>query len=143
MARDRIYSLYCYERWCYLHHLRLISIAIRAFIRLVFSADIPYRPEIGEGTEFPHDALGIVIHPDTRIGKNCKILHGTTIGGRGGVKLPIIGDNVLIGANSCILGGIIIGDNVKIGAGSVVVSNIPKNTTVVGNPAKVVKVNNS
>ena len=49
-----------------------------------------------------------------------------------------IGDNVFIGANSVILLGVNIGDNVIIGAGSVVTKDIPSNSVVVGNPAKVI-----
>lgn len=139
MARDRIYTWYSVEHWFYKHGLRYISILIRAIIRIVFSADVPYAAVIGEGTEFPHDALGMVMHPATKIGKNCHILHGCTFGGRGGEDLPVIGDNVLIGAHAIILGGVHIGDNSKIGAGSVVISDIPANSVAVGNPAKVVK----
>lgn len=140
MKGDRIYNLYLIERWFYKNHLRPISVAIRAFIRLVFSADVPYAASIGEGTEFPHDALGMVMHPSTIIGKNCKILHGCTFGGRGGDNLPVIGNNVLIGAHSIILGDVHIGDNASIGAGSVVVTDIPENAVAVGNPAKVIKI---
>lgn len=139
MARDRIYTWYSAEHWFYKHGMRYVSVVIRAIIRIVFSADVPYAAEIGEGTEFPHDALGMVMHPATKIGKNCHILHGCTFGGRGGEDVPVIGDNVLIGAHAIILGGVHIGDNSKIGAGSVVLSDIPANSVAVGNPAKVVK----
>lgn len=52
---------------------------------------------------------------------------------------PTIGNNVSVGANTCIIGDIKIGNNVSIGAGSVVVSDIPDNCVVVGNPARIVK----
>lgn len=45
-----------------------------------------------------------------------------------------------IGANSVILGNVSIGDNSTIGAGSIVIKDVPKNCTVVGNPAKVIKI---
>jgi serine O-acetyltransferase len=47
-----------------------------------------------------------------------------------------VGDNVVIGAGSQLLGSITVGDNVKVGAGSVVVHDVPSNTTVVGNPGR-------
>lgn len=72
------------------------------------------------------------------IGDNFSCLQNTTIGaGRKG--RPTIGDNVLIGANCVIIGGISIGSNVIIGAGSVVVKDIPDNSVAVGNPARVIK----
>ena len=52
---------------------------------------------------------------------------------------PVIGDNVNIGSNSCIIGELSIGDNVIIGAGSVVVKDVPSNVVVAGNPAKIIR----
>lgn len=53
--------------------------------------------------------------------------------------LPTIGDNVSLGANVVIIGGVHIGNNVTIGAGSVVVKDVPDNAVVVGNPGRVIK----
>ena len=64
------------------------------------------------------------------------IYHGVTLGGTGKDKNkrhPTIGNNVLIGAGSTVIGPIYIGDNAKIGAGSVVFKNVKKGSTVVGN----------
>lgn len=54
------------------------------------------------------------------------------------IGLVCIGNNVFIGAESIILPGVRIGDNVVVGAGSVVTKNIPSNSVVMGNPARVV-----
>lgn len=54
-------------------------------------------------------------------------------------KRPIIGDNVFLGANVTIIGGVRIGNNVEVGAGSVVVKDVPDNCVVAGNPAKIIK----
>lgn len=66
----------------------------------------------------------------------------TTIGnkfhGRHG-SVPVIGNNVSLGANVTIIGDITIGNNVVIGAGSVVVKSVPDNCVVVGNPARIIK----
>jgi len=51
----------------------------------------------------------------------------------------IIGDNVLIGDKVTILPGVIVGENCIIGANSVVVKNVPANSVVSGNPAKIIK----
>lgn len=96
--------------------------------------------QIGEGTVFPHDALGNVFHQEVKIGKNCKILHGVTMGGRAGHKgLPVIGDNVLIGVHAQILGNVKIGNNSVVGAGAIVTHDVPDNVVVVGNPARILK----
>ena len=52
---------------------------------------------------------------------------------------PTIGNNVNIGSNTCIIGGISIGDNVIIGAGSVVVKDVPSNVVIAGNPARIIR----
>ena len=52
---------------------------------------------------------------------------------------PIIGNNVVIGAGSCILGDVKVGNNVKIGANSVVLTDIPDNCLAVGVPAQIKK----
>ena len=51
----------------------------------------------------------------------------------------IIGDQVLIGANSIILKGVTIGEHSVIGAGSVVTRDIPANCIAGGNPCKIIK----
>lgn len=62
--------------------------------------------------------------------------------GRRGQKFPVIGDNVYIAANATVIGDVHIGNNVIIGAGSVVVKDIPDNSVVVGNPARIIRMIN-
>lgn len=94
---------------------------------------------------FIDHGMGIVFGETAVIGDNCTIYHGVTLGGTGkdvGKRHPTLGDNVLIGAGSKVLGPVYIGNNVRIGAGSVVLANIPANTTAVGVPAEVVRTSN-
>lgn len=130
------------EHWLYNHHLNVIAQMLRGLVRIFFSADVPPQMQIGKGTVFPHDALGCVFHPDVKIGKNCKILHGVTMGGRAGHKgLPIIGDNVVIGTHAQLIGNVKIGNNSIVGAGAIVTHDVPDNVVVVGNPARILKSN--
>lgn len=130
------------EHWLYNHHLNVIAQMSRGLVRIIFSADVPPQMQIGKGTVFPHDALGCVFHPDVKIGKNCKILHGVTMGGRAGHKgLPIIGDNVVIGTHAQLIGNVKIGNNSIVGAGAIVTHDVPDNVVVVGNPARILKSN--
>lgn len=137
---DRISTIHKVEHWLYNHHLNVIAQMLRGGVRIIFSADVPPQMQIGRGTVFPHDALGCVFHPEVKIGENCKILHGVTMGGRAGHKgLPIVGDNVVIGTHAQILGNVKIGNNAIVGAGAIVTHDVEENTVVVGNPAKVLK----
>lgn len=90
------------------------------------------------GLVFNHFSC-IVINGNAKIGKNCTIYQGVTIGGVRGPKggVPIIGDNVVIFAGAKIIGKVKVGNNVVIGAGAVVVNDIPDNSVAVGVPAKV------
>jgi len=81
----------------------------------------------------------IIVNPGARIGKNCTIYPGVTIGGKVENGCPTIGDNCFIGLGVQILGGVNIGDNVVIAPNAVVVKNIESNSIVGGIPAKLIR----
>ncbi len=102
--------------------------------------DIHPGATIGKGFFIDH-ATGVVIGETAIIGDNVTLYQGVTLGGVSaskGKRHPTLGNNIVCGANSTVLGDIDIGDNVRIGAGSVVVKNVPPNCTVVGVPGKIV-----
>lgn len=134
---NRIYKYYLkmHNSNCALYR-RLMEV----FLRIVFSCDLPAQVRIGKNCRFAHNALGVVIHPEAVIGDNCKIGQNVTIGGRSGLTvLPVIEDDVEIGANALILGPVTIGKGSIIGAGTIVLKNVPPYSVVVGNPGKVIK----
>ena len=85
---------------------------------------------------------GIVIGETTEIGDDVLIYQGVTLGGTGkdtGKRHPTIGNNVMISAGAKVLGPFKIGDNSRVAAGAVVLEEVPPNSTVVGVPARVVR----
>jgi len=111
--------------------------AIRRLIRLLYSTILPVEVEIGEGTRFGYGGLGVVIHPETRIGARCLIGQQVTIGGRSGHRgAPWLGDEVLVSPGAKILGPIVIGDGAIIGANAVVLHDVEAGQVVGGIPAK-------
>jgi serine O-acetyltransferase len=106
---------------------------------IILSVEIAYNTRIGAGLYIPH-IIGIVVHQDTVIGKNCHLSQNVTIGqlNRGEKKgSPLIGDNVYIAPGAVVIGNIKIGHNVVIGANSVVNKDIPENAVVGGIPATI------
>lgn len=100
--------------------------------------DISYAAEIGRGLRVMHPVLGVVVHGSAIIGKNCLLNGGNSIGIRRPIKRGelVVGDNVQLGINACILGPAKIGSQVNIGAGAVVVTDLPDNVVAVGVPAR-------
>ena len=85
----------------------------------------------------------IIVNPKSKIGKNCTMHGNCCIGSKGTFPddSPVIGDNVDIGQNAQILGGITVADGVKIGAGAVVTKSIVEpGVTVAGIPARIINV---
>lgn len=104
----------------------------------VFGVDIHPGARIGSGVVFDH-AESIVIGETAVVGNDVTVLHSVTLGGtgrEGDDRHPKIGDGVLLGAGSIVLGNIKIGCHAKIAAGSVVVKDVQPGATVAGVPAR-------
>jgi len=102
----------------------------------LFGSSVPPTVLVGDGTRFGYRGVGIIIHADVIIGRNCLISHQVTIGGRGREGVPRLGAEVEIGAGAKILGPIAIGAGAKIGANAVVIHDVPPGAIAVGVPAR-------
>jgi serine O-acetyltransferase len=107
----------------------------------IFGISLPPETVIGPGFYVGHHG-GIVVHTEVRIGANCNLSHGVTIGlaSRGErFGCPTIGDNVYIGPGAKIFGKITIGDRAAIGANAVVTRDVPAHKVAVGMPARLLE----
>ena len=122
--------------------LKIICLIWQKWIEILTGISIPASVTIGHSFYIGHFG-GIILNAQTVIGNNCNISQGVTIGvsGLGAQRgVPIIGNNVYIGANAVVAGKIQIEDNVLIGACTLVNSNAEKDAVLIGVPA--VKVSN-
>ena len=107
---------------------------------VLFGLEVTPRCDIGPGVFFPHTS-GTVIGA-RRLGCNVTVFQGVSIGAKhlhmtfDPALRPEVGDNVVLGTGSKVLGPIRIADNVTVGANSVVLESVEANTTVVGSPAR-------
>lgn len=99
---------------------------------------IPKQAEIGPGLRIFHFG-NIFLHTEVKIGARCTLRQGVTIGNRyAGGPVPVLEDDVDLGAYAQVLGGIRIGHGAKIGAMSVVLQDVPAGHTAVGIPARII-----
>lgn len=131
------------SHFLYNKRLFFIARALSQCVRFFTGIEIHPGAVIGKRLFIDH-GMGVVIGETAIVGDDCTIYHQVTLGGTGKEKVkrhPTLGNHVLVGAGSKVLGNITIGNNVKIGANAVVIQEVLDNTTVVGVPAKQKKSN--
>lgn len=123
----------------------VIYMVLNKLTEIVCGITIGSTAEIGRRLSIEHHGC-IVIHGAARLGDDCLIRHGVTIGNKGAADpgaAPVIGHRVDIGAGAKILGRITVGDDVVVGANAVVVHDVPNNAIVGGVPARILKMRDS
>jgi serine acetyltransferase len=107
-----------------------IYLFFKNILQLFAKIELPSTCRIGESFNIVHP-YGLVMGNKVQIGDNCTIGPWVVFGHNGvPEEQPIIGNNVYIGAHSCILGKVKIGDNTLIGVNTVVTRDVPANSTV-------------
>ena len=129
----------------------LIARIISQTIRFFTGIEIHPGAKIGKNLFIDH-GMGVVIGETSEIGDNVTIYHNVTLGGsspsidserqRHEKRHPTIGHDVVIGSGAQIIGPIKVGNNARIAANAVVVKDVPENATMVGIPARAVKLEN-
>jgi serine O-acetyltransferase len=135
----------------YLAGFDLIARIVSQSIRFFTGIEIHPGAKIGKNLFIDH-GMGVVIGETSEIGDNVTIYHAVTLGGispsinsdnqRNEKRHPTIGNDVVIGSGAQIIGPIKIGNSARVAANAVVVNDVPENSTMVGIPAKAVKVGN-
>lgn len=134
---------YRFAHWLLKHHRLYLARWVSQHAKFKTGIEIHPGAKIGKGLFIDH-GTGVVIGETAEIGDYCTLYQGVTLGGTGkdkGKRHPTLGDNVMVGAGAKILGPFKVGDNSKVGANALVLSEVPPNSTAVGVPAHIVKLN--
>ena len=129
--------------WLFTHHMKFLGRWVSQIARRRTGVEIHPAAKMGRRLVIDH-GMGIVIGATAEIGDDCLFYQGVTLGGTGaarGKRHPTIGNNVMIGCGAKVLGPFKVGDNARIAANSVVLNEVPANSTVVGVPGRVVRLN--
>lgn len=120
---------------------RVLLKILRRRYRFKYGFEISLDAQIGEGFYLSDHCAPILIAP-VKIGKHCNISHGVTIGHgyKNGQKgLPTLGDRVWVGPYAVVVGNITVGSDVMIAPNTFLNVNVPDNSIVIGNPAKIIE----
>ena len=134
---------YRLSHWLWTHQCHFLARLISQIAKWLTGVEIHPAATIGRRLVIDH-GTGIVIGATTEIGDDCLIYQGVTLGGTGimqGKRHPTLGNNVMVGCGAKVLGPIKIGDNSRVASNAVVLHEVPDNSTVVGVPGKVVRIN--
>ena len=143
-----------FHKFAHLFHVAgfdLIARIISQTIRFFTGIEIHPGAKIGKNLFIDH-GMGVVIGETSEIGDNVTIYHAVTLGGsspsidserqRHEKRHPTIGNDVVIGSGAQVIGPVNVGNGARIAANAVVVKDVPENATMVGIPAKAVKLEN-
>lgn len=121
------------------HRFYLSARIISHLSRFLTGIEIHPGAKIGRRFFIDHGS-GVVIGETTEIGDDVLLYQGVVLGGvslKKEKRHPTIGNNVMIGTGTVVLGPILIGNGAKVGAASLVIKDVPSNSIAVGVPARI------
>lgn len=124
-------------------HLKLLARMLSQWAKFRTGIEIHPAAKIAAGVFIDHGA-GVVIGETAEVEEGVVIYQGVTLGGTGkerGKRHPTIRKNAVISSGAKVLGGFTVGEGARIGAGAVVLKEVPPYATVVGIPARIVRIN--
>ena len=128
--------------WWRRHGFHWVARWVSQLARFFTGIEIHPGATIGRRVFIDH-GMGVVIGETAEVGDGCTIYQGVTLGGtslaKGAKRHPTLGRNVIVGANSQVLGGFTVGDDARVGSNSVVLKPVPPGATAVGNPARIIQ----
>ena len=128
--------------WFRRHGLHWLARFTSHLGRFLTGIEIHPGATIGRRVFIDH-GMGVVVGETAEIGDGCTIYQGVTLGGtslaKGAKRHPTLGRDVIVGANSQVLGGFTVGDGARIGSSAVVTKPVPAGATAVGNPARIIQ----
>lgn len=141
----RALAVHRFGVWCRTQRSRVVRkvltrvwLSMYRYIRNGYGIELPYTAVIGRRLRIEHQG-GIVVHGFARLGDDCTIRQGVTIGNKSKTQpflAPVLGNGVDVGAGALLLGDLVLGDNSRVGGNAVVVKDVPPGVTVVGIPAR-------
>jgi len=139
-------SIWSLSRGFHSRGLKIPAKMLKALNHFLHKCLLPAEAVVGENLRLDHYALGVVMHPNVKIGNHCRIFHHVTLASESIIGADtgiVIEEGVVIGAHSIVVAranqNLTIGKGSIIGAGSVVTKDVPEGEIWAGNPAKFLK----
>jgi len=139
-------QLWALSRRLYRLRFRFPARVVKTWNYMLHKCLLPAEAEVGQDVVLSHYALGVVMHPQVKIGDRCRIYHHVTLAAEsviGSEHFIVLGNDVTIGAHSIVVArsnsSLTIGDGAMLGAGSVLTKSIPAGEVWAGNPARVIR----
>lgn len=136
-------KIWLWSCWAYRRRLKPVAKGLKMLNFFLFKCLLPFEAEVESDIMLEHYGLGVVMHPNVRIGHRVRIYHQVTLAAEtwiGSEHRIVLEDDVMIGVGAKIIGRgdrtLTIGRGAKVGAGAVVTHDVAPGETVVGIPAR-------